>query len=98
MRSLFWTLSLVLHTYVVQAIYITDVGLVDWYKQLVGVPLIGSSSTAPSFQRVHGKEIILTATASNVLAVLNPEDGSVGESISDSVDVHSSCVSVAIYF
>jgi len=97
MRSLFWTLSLVLHTSIVQATQVTDVGLVDWYKQLVGVPLVESSSTAPTFQRVQGKEIILTATASNVLAALNPEDGSVGESISHSGDVYSSCISVAIY-
>ena len=64
------------------AIYQSDVGVVDWYKQLVGVPLVASSSTAPAFRRVEGKEIILTATTSNVLAALSPEDGHVGEFVS----------------
>ncbi|KAJ3575190.1 hypothetical protein NP233_g1262 [Leucocoprinus birnbaumii] len=77
MRSLLWTLLLVLQACIVHAIHQSDVGVVDWYKQLVGVPLVASSSTAPAFRRVEGKEIILTATTSNVLAALSPEDGHV---------------------
>ncbi|KAF5353540.1 hypothetical protein D9756_007937 [Leucocoprinus leucothites] len=77
MRPLFWTLLLVLQACFVHAIHQTDIGVVDWYKQLVGVPLVASSSTAPAFRRVGGKDIILTATTSNVLAALNPEDGHV---------------------
>jgi hypothetical protein len=81
MRSLLSALLLALQAcIVVHAIHKTDVGLVDWHRQLIGVPLAGSSSTAPTFCRSsEGKELILTATTSNVLAALSPEDGHVGE-------------------
>jgi hypothetical protein len=60
----------------------SDVGVVDWHKRLVGVPLTSSISTAPVFHRVEKrqstKSVVLTATGSNVLAALNPVNGSVG--------------------
>ncbi|KAF8153864.1 hypothetical protein B0H34DRAFT_661928 [Crassisporium funariophilum] len=59
------------------ALHESDVGIVDWNKHLVGVPLFGSPSTAPAFHLVGNKSIILTATGNNVLAALEPEDGSV---------------------
>ncbi|KAK0497691.1 hypothetical protein EDD18DRAFT_1158925 [Armillaria luteobubalina] len=58
----------------------SDAGIIDWHKQLVGVPLVASTSTAPVFHRVGGKNtksVILAATEQNVLAALNPVDGSV---------------------
>ncbi|CAA7264034.1 unnamed protein product [Cyclocybe aegerita] len=59
------------------ALHEADVGVVDWHKKLIGVPLSGSIATSPSFHREGDKAIILTATANNVLAALEPEDGSV---------------------
>lgn len=59
------------------ALHESDVGVVDWQKHLVGLPLSGSTSTAPSFHRTGNKSIILTATGNNVLAALEPDDGSV---------------------
>lgn len=82
MRSLIWTLFLVLQSCLVHAIHKADVGVVDWYKRLIGVPLAASVVTAPTFHRVGEQNFILTATTSNVLAALNPEDGHVGESAS----------------
>ncbi|KAL4255601.1 ER membrane protein complex subunit 1 [Pleurotus pulmonarius] len=62
------------------ALHESDVGVVDWHKKLIGVPLTSSSATAPVFHRV-GEEtthsVILTATASNVLAAIFPENGTV---------------------
>ena len=55
----------------------SDVGVVDWNKHYIGVPLAGSVTTAPAFHHVGNKTIILTATGSNVLAALELEDGSV---------------------
>ncbi|PFH46226.1 hypothetical protein AMATHDRAFT_70337 [Amanita thiersii Skay4041] len=64
----------------VWALHESDVGVVDWYKQLVGVPLSGSVDTSPVFH--HGIEnstegLLLTATTGNVLAALFPTNGSV---------------------
>ena len=61
------------------ALHETDVGVVDWHKQLIGVPLSGSISTSPSFHRTGNKTVIVSATSNNVLAALDPEDGSVRE-------------------
>lgn len=73
LSALFVTSSLALHE--------SDVGVVDWHKRLIGVPLINSIATAPTFHRVGGKNtqsVVLTATGSNVLAALSPVNGSVG--------------------
>lgn len=63
------------------ALHESDVGIVDWHKRLIGVPLSDSISTAPVFHRVgseNTQSIVLTATGNNVLAALNPLNGSVG--------------------
>lgn len=60
------------------AIHESDVGVVDWHKHLVGVPLYGSTSTAPSFHIIGNRSLILSGTSSNVIAALDPEDGSIG--------------------
>ena len=66
------------------ALHESEVGIVDWHKSLIGVPLSGSLSTAPAFHRVkvgqETKSVIITATSSNVLAALDPVNGSVGMS------------------
>lgn len=61
-----------------QALHESDVGIVDWHKHLIGVPLAGTTATAPAFHHTNGTSILLTATGNNVLAALNPGDGSVG--------------------
>jgi hypothetical protein len=63
------------------ALHESDTGIVDWHKIFVGVPLTSSLSTAPTFHRVGGEStqsVVLTATGSNVLAALNPVNGSIG--------------------
>lgn len=77
----------------IKAIHESDVGVVDWHKFLVGVPLVAAPVTAPSFSSVSDgktidRDIIFTATANNVLAALNPKDGSVGMCY-----IESSCLS-----
>ncbi|KAG6865380.1 hypothetical protein C0991_003083 [Blastosporella zonata] len=70
------------------ALHESDVGVLDWHKFLVGVPLVAAPVTAPSFHALdsvayadsnltENPEIIYTATANNVFAALNPKDGSV---------------------
>lgn len=60
------------------ALHESDVGVVDWYKELIGVPLLASQSTAPRFTSVDGKNLILTATKNNVLAAIEEKNGSIG--------------------
>jgi ER membrane protein complex subunit 1 len=66
----------------INALHESEVGIVDWHKSLIGVPLSGSTSTAPVFHRVdtgrETKSVVITATSSNVLAALDPVNGSVG--------------------
>ena len=65
------------------ALHESEVGIVDWHKHLIGVPLSSSTSTAPVFHRVGAtstKSVVITATGNNVLAALNPVNGSVGTS------------------
>lgn len=71
-------LSLICHVTSTWALHESDVGVVDWHKQLIGVPLYASTHTAPVFHNVEEGSIVLTATGNNVLAALNPADGSVG--------------------
>jgi len=59
------------------ALHESDVGVVDWRKEFIGVPLSGSISTSPSFHRAENRSFIVAATSSNVLAALEPEDGSI---------------------
>jgi len=77
-----WLLACVLSLCVgAWALHESDVGVVDWHKEFIGVPLSGSISTSPSFHRVKNSSFIVAATSSNVLAALEPEDGSIRESI-----------------
>ncbi|EPQ55571.1 DUF1620-domain-containing protein [Gloeophyllum trabeum ATCC 11539] len=64
------------------ALHASEAGVVDWQKSLVGVPLTYTTSLSPAFHRVHDtvnttRSVILTATGNNVLAALDPVDGSV---------------------
>lgn len=77
MRLLTTVVSLLFSCTGIWALHESDVGVVDWQKRLVGVPLSGSISTAPSFHHAGNKSIVLTATGNNVLAALEPDDGSV---------------------
>ncbi|KAJ7588211.1 hypothetical protein C8J56DRAFT_1164789 [Mycena floridula] len=66
----------------ITAIHESDVGVLDWQRSFVGVPLYHSPSTAPIFHRVSLKNtntvsVIITATASNVLAALDPLNGTI---------------------
>ncbi|KIK60873.1 hypothetical protein GYMLUDRAFT_96989 [Collybiopsis luxurians FD-317 M1] len=73
--SLLATCSLALHE--------SDVGVVDWHKELVGVPNTASKHTSPTFHRAperlgrNTKSLVISATQSNVLAVLDPVNGTV---------------------
>jgi ER membrane protein complex subunit 1 len=55
-----------------------EAGVVDWHRALIGVPLTHWAHTAPSFHHVDSGSVILAATGSNVLAALNPLNGSLG--------------------
>ncbi|KAH9010844.1 DUF1620-domain-containing protein [Lactarius pseudohatsudake] len=63
----------------VLALYESDVGVVDWHRPLVGVPLTSSLNTAPTFHSTPGRPpteaLLLTATSSNVLAALRASNG-----------------------
>jgi hypothetical protein len=71
------------------ALHQSEVGIIDWHKPLIGVPLIGSLATAPVFHRVNAgngngskgegtKSVVISATGSGVLAAVDPVDGSLG--------------------
>ncbi|KAJ3478666.1 hypothetical protein NLI96_g9601 [Meripilus lineatus] len=70
-------LCCVLSTSALQA---SDAGVIDWHKPLIGLPLTQSISTSPIFHRTGLKDgptqsLVLTATESNVLGALHPENG-----------------------
>ncbi|ELU35806.1 hypothetical protein AG1IA_10164 [Rhizoctonia solani AG-1 IA] len=70
-----WTLRYV------SALEESEAGVIDWHKELVGVPLTDSTKALPMFIRSDPssptkKTGMAVATKSNVLAVLNP--GSTG--------------------
>ncbi|KAJ6580850.1 hypothetical protein B0H19DRAFT_982420 [Mycena capillaripes] len=54
------------------AIHESDVGVIDWHKKLIGVPL-----APPVIRHTSNGSVLLVPTASNVLAALNTTDGSV---------------------
>lgn len=67
------------------AIHAEEAGVVDWHKELIGDTLTGNPALGPVFHRVGEeneatKSYVLTATTSNVLAALHPENGSIGAS------------------
>ncbi|KAJ4471498.1 hypothetical protein J3R30DRAFT_1087191 [Lentinula aciculospora] len=63
------------------ALHESDAGVVDWHKRLIGVPNTETRYTSPTFHRTlerkGSKDVLLTATKSNVLAALDPSNGSV---------------------
>ncbi|KAL4246361.1 ER membrane protein complex subunit 1 [Abortiporus biennis] len=64
------------------SLHSSEAGVVDWHKTFIGLPLTASPATAPVFHRVGDEDgptrsVILTATESNILAALHPENGSV---------------------
>jgi hypothetical protein len=75
----FLPFALLLCSRLALAIHESDVGIIDWHKKLIGVPL-----TAPVLHHLAKNEtpgsLLLVPTASNVLAALNTTDGSVGTS------------------
>ena len=65
------------------AIHASEAGVVDWYKPLIGDTLTGNPHLSPVFHRVGEpdeptKSYVLSATTSNVLAALHPENGTIG--------------------
>lgn len=74
MQLLRCLLSLSVFTLTAWAIHESEVGIVDWYTKLVGVPLYTSQLVKPVFR----DDLVVTATSNNVLAALNATDGSIG--------------------
>ncbi|GJE85471.1 PQQ and DUF1620 domain-containing protein [Phanerochaete sordida] len=64
------------------AIHASEAGVVDWYKPLIGDALTGNPNLSPVFHRTtqdngNTKSLVLTATSSNVLSGLHPDNGSI---------------------
>jgi hypothetical protein len=66
------------------ALRAADAGVIDWHTPLAGVPLTQWAHTAPSLHGfrtgVEPNALVVTATASNVLAAIHPENGTLGAS------------------
>jgi hypothetical protein len=66
------------------AIKSSEVGVVDWHKTHIGDTLTGNPALLPTFHRTaHDgttQSLVLSGTASNVLAALYPENGTIGMS------------------
>ncbi len=67
------------------ALHASEAGVVDWHKPLIGDAITGNPTLSPVFHRLgeadeSTKSYILTATTSNVLAALHPENGTIGTS------------------
>jgi ER membrane protein complex subunit 1 len=67
------------------AIHASEAGVVDWYKPFIGDALTGNPDISPVFHRFseldgRTRSLVLTATTSNVLAALHPENGTIGTS------------------
>ena len=67
----------------ISAIHASEAGVLDWYKPLIGDTLTGNTGLSPVFHRIgevneSTKSYVLTATSSNVLAALHPENGTIG--------------------
>lgn len=71
------------------AIHASEAGVIDWHKQFIGVPLKGTAG--PVFHRVNAtvtksgvfefevseRTVVVTGTAKNLLAALDPATGDV---------------------
>lgn len=94
MRLAFLTILIWLwQLYEATAIQKSLAGVVDWHKALIGVPRL---DLEPSFQRIPAlngsdatQDVIVTATDHNILAVLDPADGSIGKC---SVTIEYACI------
>jgi ER membrane protein complex subunit 1 len=69
----------------VRALQESEAGVVDWHKSFIGVPRTNNFGSSPVFHRVHSfdssRSVVLTTTENtNVLAALDPADGSIGSS------------------
>lgn len=72
------TLLLTLWAACSSALHESDVGVVDWYKSRIGVPNTETKYTSPNFhQSTEEISVIITATSSNVLAAVDPSNGSI---------------------
>lgn len=83
-----WTTSLLLLASCLapaNALTEAEAGVVDWQTTLIGAPLLDSLATGPSFHRTKEESVIVTATASNVLAAVFAGNGTVGTSSDDFV-------------
>lgn len=65
------------------AIKSSEAGIVDWHKPFIGDVLTGNPGLTPVFHRIeeengNTRSLVLAATASNVLAALHPENGTIG--------------------
>ena len=68
------------------SIHASEAGVVDWYKPLIGDALTANPSVSPVFHRIEEvdgttRSLVLTATASNVIAALHPENGTIGAQV-----------------
>ncbi|KAJ7663918.1 DUF1620-domain-containing protein [Mycena polygramma] len=70
MHHLLW--ALLLCSPLALAIHESDVGVIDWHRKLVGVPL-----APPIVRHTANGSLLAVPTESNVLAALNTTDGSV---------------------
>lgn len=68
----------------VLAIKSSEAGIVDWHKPFIGDVLTGNPELLPVFHRIEDngqtRSLVLSATTSNVLAALHPENGTIGAS------------------
>ena len=60
------------------ALHESNIDVIDWYKCLIGVPLVGMVDAAPRFLQSSNGSLVLMAMVNNVLAALHPQNGSVG--------------------
>ncbi|GHJ84629.1 hypothetical protein NliqN6_1031 [Naganishia liquefaciens] len=79
--ALFTIVVWLVQLYQASAIQQSLAGVVDWHKALIGVPRL---DLQPSFQRIPAlngsdatQDVIVTATDLNVLAILDPADGTI---------------------
>lgn len=81
--ALFTAIIWLSQLYQATAIQKSLAGVVDWHKALIGVPRL---DLEPSFQRIPAlngldavQDVVVTVTDHNILAVLDPADGNIGE-------------------
>ena len=73
-----WSIWTALYVCTANALHAYEAGIVDWHKPFLGIPL-----TRPIFHRTAletgaTKSLVLTATSSNVVGAVHPENGTLG--------------------